>query len=258
MPSLFKRRTDTALKEGIPQPDLTVGKVAADTAAAANRGANPVSRAATGSSQNAPSAVTPPSRTADSRSAVSPAVERKDKQTADLETQSPKVGRSRFFGWLPRPKDSDEAGEYRKVNATPRSVKSADKQTSEGEADEAVSRRWLPRLSLPKVSRPKMPKLSSPKISSLIPKPRLPKLRLPSLKLPKLKLPSLRLPPPEQNDGPQSQPPNRARPLDASRALPGTDANSISNTDYDASEKGLSKAERKRLRRMQQQHRDAA
>ncbi len=91
-----------------------------------------------------------------------------------------------------------------------------------------------------------------------LPKPKLPKLSMPKPKLPKLKLPSFRLPPPnmdanaEAEDNSQSNTSNRVPAINNTRPLPGTSSSSNSNRiENDNDTRGLSKAERKRLKRLQ-------
>lgn len=91
-----------------------------------------------------------------------------------------------------------------------------------------------------------------------MPKPKLPKMSLPKPKLPKFKLPSFRLPPPTDS-GNASTSSNRTQVpnVDASRPLPGTSSqrpnvvHQDQDQDQDDNYRNMSKAERKRLKRMQ-------
>lgn len=99
---------------------------------------------------------------------------------------------------------------------------------------------------------------STPKRSWLrIPKPKLPKLKMPRPKLPKLKLPSFRLPPPTDNSSDEDGSSNRTRVpnVDTSRPLPGTSnqRTNAADQDLDDNNRNLSKAERKRLKRLQRE-----
>ena len=91
-----------------------------------------------------------------------------------------------------------------------------------------------------------------------MPKPKLPKISLPKPKLPKFKLPSFRLPPPADSgnasaSSSRTQVPN----VDASRPLPSTSSQRPNvvqqdqDQDQDDNYRNMSKAERKRLKRMQ-------
>ena len=84
-----------------------------------------------------------------------------------------------------------------------------------------------------------------------LPKPKMPKLAIPKPKLPKFKLPSFRLPPPTFNDADDDESGGSQVPaISGSRAVPGTSGPAGASLDSDAS-RGLSKAERKRLRKLQ-------
>lgn len=222
-------------------------------------------------------------------------------------------------GWLRRPKDNDEAEEYRKVTdsggpgdrsadassagssserraqraeakAASRAQAAQAKQERLAErvlakeerqaakrpagggesgetADGGTPRRWmskLPRPKLPKLARPKLPKIPKPKLGGWTSR----------LKLPSIGLSALRLQPPEEAEEGQSaaastqkmRPVNAARPLPGTNQsgtnLPGTKSSQVDNYDDDDDDdhdgRPLSKAERKRQRRDQQQGRRAA
>ncbi len=92
-----------------------------------------------------------------------------------------------------------------------------------------------------------------------MPKPKLPKFSLPKPKFPKLKLPSFRLPPPAQSgDEPanagRTQVPRSTR-HDHCQALATKRPNVDHDQDQDQDDnyRNLSKAERKRLKRMQRE-----
>ncbi|MCA9133058.1 MAG: hypothetical protein KDA45_07875 [Planctomycetales bacterium] len=204
--------------------------------------------------------------------------------------------KSRFSGWLRKPKDDDEADEYRKLTA--KAGKKDDRQpTGELREDESLPgdeqadslpetgarRRWLP--SRPKLPAVKLPRMKLP--TAKLPKAKLPGIKMPSMKmpsmriprpklparprlgsllsvfrLPKFKLPSLRLPPPEEMESTTIREPHpKLAEVNDRRPLPNTAPTSAVD-DYDDDEDGaqrsLSKAERKRLRRQQQQQRRSA
>lgn len=126
-------------------------------------------------------------------------------------------------------KPRDEGDEEKPVKQKAKPAARGD--DSGDSADGEAKRSWLRKPSLPKVS---------------IPKPR----------MPKLKLPSFRLPPPDasaEGEGDNEGQAKRVPSANTSRPLPSTSANYKSQPqDEDAdSTRGLSKAERKRLKRMQ-------
>ncbi len=90
-----------------------------------------------------------------------------------------------------------------------------------------------------------------------MPRPKLPKMSLPKPKFPKLKLPSFRLPPPSDASGASggsSSNRNQVPNVDPSRPLPSTSSNRPNAVDQDNDDnRNLSKAERKRLKRMQRE-----
>ena len=104
----------------------------------------------------------------------------------------------------------------------------------EGEPAAMKKRSWVPKLSIPKMKMPSLPR------------PRMPKLGLP-----KLKLPSLRLPPPEPSAPAESRVTGKPdiRPLPASKPISTT--HGPAQEAFEGSARPLSKAERKRLRRIQ-------
>jgi hypothetical protein len=157
-----------------------------------------------------------------------------------------------WTGWLRKPKDDGQAEEYRKLksqaSAESRSQNTASSTT---ETDESQPRRgWIPKLSRTKTPRAKSPATKTPKEGGIFSK----------IKLPKFKLPSLRLPPPGESDDEDSQSRRPSRPVDSNRALPSTQPNSPQtnspsqlDSEEDDNSRPMSKAERKRLRRLQQQ-----
>ncbi len=214
--------------------------------------------------------VTPPLRRADAAagnltrtSTVQPATvtvasRKADSQQAD---PPPAIRRSWLGRLVPAPKNVDESPEYakqgrsdttenkstpaktlqqraagvvaqRKIEKSP-----ADTGSTAQTDDKAKKRGWLPKLTLPK------PKLPS------IPRPRLPKM--PKFSLPKLKLPSLRLPPPESSDAALNNASLRSdlKPVSGTKPLPGTNGPTASAIDSNG--RPLSKAERKRMRKIQ-------
>lgn len=174
--------------------------------------------------------------------------------------------KSRFGGWLRKPKDDDSADEYRKVISQPTPTETnrpasenrpaAEKRHEprdarpEGGAEgssKAKRKSWMPSLR-----KPKLPRLPKPNVAGMLSK----------FKLPKFKLPSLRLAPPgerEAEDGRANatQQPREMRAVHANRPMPSTDIRSLSEDDDDDDSRPLTKAERKRQRRLQQQNRKA-
>ncbi|GAB5403553.1 MAG: hypothetical protein Aurels2KO_17840 [Aureliella sp.] len=161
---------------------------------------------------------------------------------------------SRLTGWLRKPKHSDDAEEYRKVSRdaeAKEATQSKRKQRKQNAASDEQTetpegrspRRWIPR----------------------VPKPKLPQMKKPSFGwLPKFNLSALRLKPPgEQASDTDQSGSSKAtkRKVAASQELPSTSpqqSNSASEeADNPESSRPLTKAERKRLRRMQQQNRAA-
>ncbi len=158
------------------------------------------------------------------RSAAPQTVEQK---TAE-QTAAPAARRSWLGRLVSKPNMSVDASEYPNVKKTAKST---------GTDGAAPRRGWMPKLSLPKILR--------------VPRLKLPKLSMPKMSLPKLKLPSLRLPPPESNSASDSQVEKKpdARSLPASKPLPTT--NGPASQAVENGGRPLSKAERKRLKRLQ-------
>lgn len=158
--------------------------------------------------------------------------ERAEEPTAPRANKS-----SRLTGWLRKPKDSDEPEEYRKVkpqNETGNMPTRRERNAVEDDDGEEHPRKsWMPKLSRPKL--PSLPKIPRPKIS----KPNL------GGWFSRFKLPSLRLPPPDVDSG-------GIRAVAADDELPGTDS-----ADESDNARPMTKAERKRLRRLQNQNRAA-
>ena len=176
--------------------------------------------------------------------------------TGKEQNEKPAAKRSWLSRFVSKPNSDDDAPEFRKVDKAARAAEQLSakneklrlkeeqrqakktaaanaKVSAEGEAPQ--KRSWMPKLSIPKMKM-KMPS---------IPRPKMPKLGLP-----KLKLPSLRLPPPESS----SQPEDRAgkldvRPLPTGKPMPTT--NGPTQEAMESGGRPLSKAERKRLKRMQ-------
>ena len=185
----------------------------------------------------------------------------KQKQESE-ETAAPAARRSWLGRLVSKPKVSDEAPEYRKVEKAAKAAeraaeklaaknekarlreeqrsKSSGKGNGSEAGDEKPRRGWLPKMSLPKMKMPS------------IPRPKLPKMSMPKLGLPKLKLPSLRLPPPDSSTPADGRVDNKqdARSLPASKPLPTTNG-PASQALESSGGRPLSKAERKRLKRMQ-------
>ncbi len=171
-------------------------------------------------------------------------------------------------GWLRRAKDSDDAIEYRKLQAKEKEeatqARAAEKlqrkqerkaaKTGGDVESEKPARRWLPKLLKllkPKLLKPKLPQIPLPKLKS-------PSTSwLPKLKLPTFGLSALKLQPPEDTSAASSSSSQETlRPVTSTRPLPGTarpqDEEEEAEFDDDESGRTMSKAERKRLRRQQQ------
>lgn len=89
-----------------------------------------------------------------------------------------------------------------------------------------------------------------------MPKAKLPKVALPKPRLPKLRLPSFRLPPPNANGDDADQSRARVPSTSQSRPLPSTSGPTSSRPNQDDegdNGRGMSKAERKRLKRLQRE-----
>lgn len=194
--------------------------------------------------------------------------------------------KSRLSGWLRRGKHSDDAEEFRKVtsgknnktdnssiNEQRRTAQHSQQPAADASSTESVprtARRWLPKLSRPKLPMPRLPrpKLAFPKFSrSKSTTPSQPKLERKSLlsrfKLPSFSLSALKLQPPEASGGTaqQQREKREIRPVAAAtHPLPGTTPAADQDEYFDEDDndgRPLSKAERKRLRRNQQQRRSA-
>lgn len=199
---------------------------------------------------------------------------------------------SGWGGWLRRAKDDDQADEYRKLStgsessvdrraqrAAAKQLKAAqrsqakearladkaDKNEGAGDAKQPKSaRRWLPKLS-----RPALPKIARPP-SARSPKDKAPQAKSGGLwsrlKVPAIGLSALRLQPPQEAGSPKrpAAEPQAMRPVSESRPLPGTHSGYVDSfddddeNDADSDGRPLSKAERKRMRRLQQQNRRPA
>ncbi len=236
------------------------------TSAGTQAGSGPLSQARRAESAVAPKATT----------VASGAGSGAGKLKAEEEQAASASGkRSWLSRFVSKPSASDDAPEYRKVDKATRiaerqaakqeqlrvreearaAKKAAAQQAAEqraaakgaaakGAGDGDGKRRgWLPKMSMPKM---KMPKMSAPKM---------PKIGLPKIGLPKMKLPSLRLPPPESTTPAQGRVENKGagkpdvRPLPPNKPLPTT--NGPAQQAMESTGRPLSKAERKRLRRMQ-------
>jgi hypothetical protein len=195
------------------------------------------------------------------------------RRVSNQEAASPTASKRRWgLGWLRRAKDDDEAAEYRKLaKGHPITAPESRQDYSPGGADDkaqgAKLRRWLPRIAAPqfgKLALGVLAKLVMPR--RMLPKLGVPKLKLPKLSLPKLNLSGLRLKPPQDDSGVDASSTSGSaggtgiRPVDQGRPLPGTSApgrQALTDRGDDDELHGLSKAERKRLRRQQQQNRAA-
>ncbi len=165
---------------------------------------------------------------------------------------------SRFGNWLRRPKDSDEAEEYRKVSktrpekssiASDRSKRNREQLVDDESAEPVQRRKWIPKIPRPNFTRPRIPTIPKPNLGGFLSR----------LKMPKL--PSLRLAPPEELDADDLslKQPRELRPVSSDNQFPGTNASQEEDFfDDDNDGRPLSKAERKRMRRIQQQNRRSA
>jgi hypothetical protein len=197
--------------------------------------------------------------------------------------------KSRFGGWLRRGKHSDDAEEFRKVvsskdtkaanpstheqRASSRNEQHSPRATADTSTPESAprtARRWLPKLSRPKLAIPSLPrpKLVLPKFSrSKSTTPPQPKSETKSLlsrfKLPSFSLSALKLQPPNDaqfSEGTDQQVREMRPAAAATRPLPGTTPVADQDEYFDEEDndgRPMSKAERKRLRRNQQQRRSA-
>lgn len=172
--------------------------------------------------------------------------------------------RSRLSGWFRKPKDNDDAAEYRKVKAEARqqareqarldrearkSEKRNRANTKNEDGEDEPRRSWVPKLGTPKLPSVKMPKLKRPSFGWLS-----------KLKMPSIGLAALRLNPPSDEESEAKGKPAELRPVQSSRPLPGTNSTADDDDyddDNDSGGRPMSKAEKKRLRRLQQQNRAA-
>lgn len=198
---------------------------------------------------------------------ATPAARSGDQPTEDA--QNEEETSSRWLGWLRRPKNNDDAEEFRKVTSgksaeseprlTRRQRKQQALQANAAEPTAAAKARSEQDQAEPN-AEDKPPKSWLPKMPS-IPKPNVTgwtsKIRLPKLKMPKL--PSLRLAPPEEEESnPSSSASQKSKSSLPSTAPSGQSSSAARNAspsiddEDDPDARPLSKAERKRLRRMQQ------
>lgn len=326
MPRLpsFTRRGGSELAAGaaaVGTSSQSLGKTTSRRAAQAAAAAVGASDTASHAEPATAAPATPARTAATAEAAVATSSRRsKSSQPADGSGNESKAKQRRGLGgWLRRPKDNDEAEEYRKVTDSGESSNKSAETSSAGSsserraqraeakatrrnqaaqakqerlaervlakeerraakrpagggksgeaADEGTPRRWmskLPRPKLPKLARPKLPKIPKPKLGGWTSR----------LKLPSIGLSALRLQPPEEAEegqsaaaaAPKMRPVNAARPLPGTNQsgtnLPGTKSSQVDNYDDDDDDdqdgRPLSKAERKRQRRDQQQGRRAA
>lgn len=186
---------------------------------------------------------------------ISTASRDSNQQADKTQAAQPAARRSWLSRLVSKPGADDDAPEYRKVEKAARAAeKSAAKnerlrlkeeqrqqrkqpaasvRAAEG-SESATQRKWMPKLSFPKLKIPNLPRPKMPKIG-----------------LPKLKLPSLRLPPPESTAQTENRTAGKpdGRPLPAGKPLPST--NGPAQEELESSGRPLSKAERKRLKRQQ-------
>lgn len=186
---------------------------------------------------------------------------RNPKTNQDEESVSePRLGK--LSGWLRKPKDSDDADEFKKISReearaerarkkeerkAERLARATEKKNASQRDDAQPRKSWIGKLK-----KPSIPKIGKPNFSGIKSRFKMPRL------------PSLRLLPPEEDGGDSS---DEVTPKQKQRQLPSTKpANSHSapkqgssgNQGEPAPARPMSKAERKRLRRMQQQQDRAA
>ena len=168
---------------------------------------------------------------------------------------------SRLWGWLPKAKDANQTDEYSKLRTGPggttqtpeeskrQSAAKPSGQSKPGGSQDADAQAEAPRSGW-------MPRLSSLKLPRLRLSPR---AWIPKIKLPSLGLSSLRLKPPKsegENAGSGPEVKRSTQPSNTRATPQSTDP----DDDVGGEDEGghpMSKAERKRLRRMQQQNRAA-
>ena len=141
----------------------------------------------------------------------------------------------RLAGWLRKPKNSDDADEFKKVprdKSAGRKQQAASSQaTKEDGADTKSPRRWIPNIKAPSVKKPAW-----------------------------LKMPSIRLKPPTDSaeQGTNQKTDNRSLPSTApSGSKTAATASQPADSQSQSNARPMTKAERKRLRRMQQQNKAA-
>lgn len=205
----------------------------------------------------------------------SSSVDAEPKQANRQNSRESNPGGSRWTSWIKRPKHDDDAEEYRKVTdeesqAQPGSRRTASRNTDDEQAGSGGG--WFSRFRRKSDSNSETEAKQEHSAKSQ------PKARRSEDDsddssgekrgfFSRFKLPSFRLPPPEAS-GASSEgrgvSANGIRPVEAARPLPGTsrDDGSNQNADYDddyddRESRPLSKAERKRMRRQQQQDRAA-
>jgi hypothetical protein len=169
-----------------------------------------------------------------------------------------------WSSWLRKPKDDGQAEEFRKLKSDAKTSGTTSSQSAqpskEKSAEGQTKRRWIPGFSRTKETNEQEPRTkpsstSQPAAGGIFSK----------IRMPKFKLPSLRLPPPDESSGQAATSERKTRPVDTNRPLPNTQSNRQVNSGGgqaesvdDDNSRPLSKAERKRLRRMQQQEKRAA
>ncbi len=181
------------------------------------------------------------------------------------QTAQPVAKRTWLSRLVSKPGSDDEAPEYRKVDKATRvaeqlaakneklRLKEEQRQAKTAAAasaraasqgDSSKKRSWMPKLSIPKLKMPTLPRPKMPKIG-------MPKISMPKMGMPKLKLPSLRLPPPDAPSTSENRAPGKSeiRPLPTSKPMPTT--NGPTQESMESGGRPLSKAERKRLKRLQ-------
>lgn len=172
---------------------------------------------------------------------------------AEQRTREPSVDREidqeygKRRGWFQRPEKPVASSK------TARKPEPATSTADNSNEKTKTNRSWSQRLGLSRTKKAKDGQPKSDKRSWL--RPKLPKLSLPKPKLPKLRLPSFRLPPPRgQSEIEPAQHASRV-PGNGSRPVPSTsDPVKFKPIETESEAlRGLSKAERKRLRRLQRE-----
>ncbi|MEZ6136937.1 MAG: hypothetical protein R3C53_18740 [Pirellulaceae bacterium] len=238
--------------------------------------ATPAARPQTLAQTRSPSghAASPSNATSPSNSESTRGRNNSTPSNADADNENAQAAPRRgLAGWFRRPKDDDDAVEYRKLRSEEReearrlaheerlqrkaakvearharrNAKANPTQLND-DSESAKPRSWIPKFGRPRLPSIRVPKLGRSKAESSKSKTTDESAKSGSSWRSRFKLPSfaaLRLNPPEEEGG-EPNPPSM-RPVQHSRPLPSTD-----DDDLNDESRPMSKAERKRLRRQQQ------